>query len=122
MTRNRVIRLVGAVTCSVLLSAGQVLAESNGPTDPNKGVRSVTTSLNGGKATAGATADPNGGIGAQIGTGNSRRTPGTKQQGPGSRPDPFAQLAAGLAQQACSGGRDTIIFEMPVGASGSCRN
>ena len=32
-------------------------------------------------------------------------------------PDPFAQLVARLAQQACSAGRDTIIFEMPVGAS-----
>jgi len=32
-------------------------------------------------------------------------------------PNPFAQLVARLAQQACSAGRDTIIFEMPVGAS-----
>ncbi|MDQ6669719.1 MAG: hypothetical protein M3069_03025 [Chloroflexota bacterium] len=94
-----------------------MLAEPNGPTDPNKGVRSVTTLLNGGNATAGAIADPNGGIGAQIGTGNSRRTPGARQQGPASRPDPFAQLVARLAQQACSAARDTIIFEQPVGAS-----
>jgi hypothetical protein len=113
MTRNKLIGLVVAVTCSILLSVGPVLAEPNGPTDPNKGVRSVTTPLNGGNATAGAIADPNGGIGAQIGTGNSRRTPGTQQPGP----DPFAQLVARLAQQACSAGRDTIIFEMPVGAS-----
>ena len=113
MTRNKLIGLLVAVTCSILLSVGPVLAEPNGPTDPNKGVRSVTTPLNGGNATAGAIADPNGGIGAQIGTGNSRRTPGTQQPGP----DPFAQLVARLAQQACSAGRDTIIFEMPVGAS-----
>ncbi len=113
MTRNKLIGLLVAVTCSILLSVGPVLAEPNGPTDPNKGVRSVTTPLNGGNATAGAIADPNGGIGAQIGTGNSRRTPGTQQPGL----DPFAQLVARLAQQACSAGRDTIIFEMPVGAS-----
>jgi hypothetical protein len=113
MTRNKLIGLLVAVTCSILLSVGPVLAEPNGPTDPNKGVRSVTTPLNGGNATAGAIADPNGGIGAQIGTGNSRRTPGTQQPGP----DPFAQLVARLAQQACSAARDTIIFEMPVGAS-----
>src|ERR1700738_1767215 len=113
MTRHKRTRVAVAVVFSAALTAGLVLADGGDPTDPNKGVRSVTTPLNGGNATAGAIADPNGGIGAQIGTGNSRRTPGTQQPGP----DPFAQLVARLAQQACSAGRDTIIFEMPVGAS-----
>jgi hypothetical protein len=116
MTRHKRTRVAVAVVFSAALTAGLVLADGGDPTDPNGGHRSVTTPLNGGNASAGAFADPNGGIGAQIGTGNSRRTPGA-QQGPAPGPDPFAQLVARLAQQACSAGRDTIIFEMPVGAS-----
>jgi hypothetical protein len=34
-----------------------------------------------------------------------------------SEPDPLAQLIARLAQTACSVNRDTIIYELPVGAS-----
>ena len=79
--------------------------------------RSVTTPLNGGNASAGAFADPNGGIGAQIGTGNSRRTPGTQQQGPVPGPVPVRAARRAPCTAGVFGGRDTIIFEMPVGAS-----
>jgi hypothetical protein len=119
MTRHKPISVATTAFCTFLVGASLALAAGKDPPDPNggTGTRSVTTPLNGGNALAGAVADPNGGIGAQIGTGNSRRTPGTQQPGPPPGPDPFAQLVARLAQQACSGGRDTIIFEMPVGAS-----
>src|ERR1700681_1860311 len=107
MTRHKPISVATTAFCTFLVGASLALAAGKDPPDPNggTGTRSVTTPLNGGNALAGAVADPNGGIGAQIGTGNSRRTPGTQQPGP----DPFAQLVARLAQQACSAGRDTII-------------
>src|SRR5579884_1758921 len=69
-------------------------------------------------------ADPNQGLGAQLSTGNSRGTPGTqqarqqqRQRGVATGPDHFAELVTSLAQKACSADGDTIIWEMPVGAT-----
>jgi len=119
MTRHRPIRAAISVVCSILLGTGLVLAAGNDPPDPNgrAGARSATASLNGGSAVASASVDPNQGIGTQLSTGNARRVPGSRQQGPAPGPDPLAQLISSLAQTACSANRDTIIYEAPVGAT-----
>src|SRR5260370_42444603 len=98
MTRHKPISVATTAFCTFLVGASLALAAGKDPPDPNggTGTRSVTTPLNGGDAPAGAGADPNGGIGAQIGTGKSRRKPGTPQQGPVPGPDPVAQRAARL--------------------------
>src|ERR671932_424509 len=63
-------------------------------------------------------ADPNG-LGGRIHDPGSNGTLATPAQGPQagpSVPDAFARLVSSLAQKACSGTRDTIIWEQPVGA------
>ena len=120
MTRHKPIRTTAAVVCGFLLTAGLVLADGD-PTDPNGGHRSATAPLNNGRAIADVSADPNIGLGAGLGTGAPTRN-NTSTERPGTRPtgggvDPFAQLVASMAEKACNGNRDTIIWEMPVGAT-----
>ena len=121
MTRRKPIRTTAVVVCSFVLTAGLVLADGGDPTDPNGGHRSASTSLSGGKANAAVSADPNSGLGAVLSTGVSTRS-NSSAQTTGTRPgsgevDPFAELVASLAQKACDANRDTIIWEMQVGAT-----
>ena len=120
---GRAMRVLAAVACSSVLVAAPVFAASDNPRDPNQGNRSVTASLNGGKAIAAVSDDPNSGLGTALGTGSSTRNntnadkPGTRPTDGGGGVDPFAQLVASMAEQACNANRDTIIWEMPVGAT-----
>jgi hypothetical protein len=106
-----------AVAGTIPFDPNKGVLPSNNPFDPNKGGLPFQPADRGSpKFLPRADQD---GIEAAVGSPTKPSGPGTPPQGPRtgpSVPDAFTQLLASLAQQACAGNRDTIVWELPVGA------